>query len=953
MKMTRAQKCERLQKNLCFENLFETLCCEREQTAAVWLENGRERSYDYEELHSRVMQAAARIHDAALGRPGGWVGLCMPSCPDWPVLFWGLLAAGRKPLLLDNTLSDVEIISLLTQAGADALIAGERRTGLHGYAQRVPSELTGGAYSEAFAPAWADRIALCSSGPTEAARVYVYDGRAVCRQAMAFIERQRQRCMTHEKYGRQRTLCLLPFSHIFGLMTHVIALALEGNPQVYVRESAAETVMNICRVCRVELIVATPLLLGGFLSALELEEAARSSVRHAAFRSMQRFSLLLQSLWPEGGMWLARHVLFKKVNRRLLGPALRQIVLGGAAVPYRQLRSMAALGYCVSCGYGMTETAIVAYDGAVDMEARLGGAGRLLSIAHARVTDDGELIVGCGAIHMGQMKEGRLLPPALDANGMFHTGDIVAFDRHGRLHVRGRKQEALHRAADEWIFPDEVEAAFAGIGDVIRQTVLTASINGREALVLALSLGEGMRDAVLRRRVYIEVQERNAALPQAQRIEYALCTAEALPCSGSLKICRGALRQSIEAGEFSGELLEAENGESERFFQAVKAPSCVRRVACVEEAPEYVAWQEQLRAAPAQEEEDGDGVSFAARDFAGLGRRAEVVQAAAHAAGQEGVIACTWARRRTLEREIAGWKQAATAAVVSSVDAAYMGALGGFCGAGDLVLYDMLMPGGALACCRMSEAVCRAFPHGDVYALEGMLRAQRHKFSKVLIVCQGAYEREGDVAPIAEYVRLKRQYGCLLLVDERNTDGVLGETGAGVCEHFAIDSAGVDIRLGTLMAGGGYLCGSRPLMEYLRSIMAEEPLSPMLAAAAGESIRLLKKDCDIMRRLRRNIQLFVDGAHARGLDTCLAGECAIVPVMIGNDSDALELSLALRGKGVRVSASRYPEAPRNSARLRFYISSVHSPEEIARALDLLLETADEMGIDVRKGQREA
>ena len=131
----------------------------------------------------------------------GWA-CALETCVDWPILFWGLLAAGRKPLLLDPTLSDAGLTHLLSQAGAGAVIIGKRRDALPEIAQRLPGELTSGAYSKDFKPCWADRIALCTSGTTATSRVYVYDGRAICLQAIAFIEQQRGRCMTNEKYGR-------------------------------------------------------------------------------------------------------------------------------------------------------------------------------------------------------------------------------------------------------------------------------------------------------------------------------------------------------------------------------------------------------------------------------------------------------------------------------------------------------------------------------------------------------------------------------------------------------------------------------------------------------------------------------------------------------------------------------------------------------------------------------
>ena len=129
MSLSRDQKCELLKKNLTFENFFAVMCRDTKAVAEIWLEKDRECSWTFEEFHNRVMQAAARIRDAALGRQDGWVGLCLETQIDWPVLFWALLAAGRKPLLLDPTLKDGAIRHLMTQAGATALIVGRRRDG--------------------------------------------------------------------------------------------------------------------------------------------------------------------------------------------------------------------------------------------------------------------------------------------------------------------------------------------------------------------------------------------------------------------------------------------------------------------------------------------------------------------------------------------------------------------------------------------------------------------------------------------------------------------------------------------------------------------------------------------------------------------------------------------------------------------------------------------------------
>ena len=1071
MSLSRDQKCELLKKNLCFENFYAVLCQERDAVAEIWLEKDREQQMTYEDFNLRVTQAAARIQDAALGRPDGWVGLCLETCVDWPVLFWALLMAGRKPLLLDPTLKDAAVRHLMTQAGATALIVGRRRESLVEYAQRTPKELTEGVFSKGFQPQWADRMALCTSGTTDTSRVYVYDGRAVCLQSIAFVEQQKRRCMTNESLGRQRMLCFLPLNHVFGMMTNLFPGMLEGNPQVFLHDRAPETILKTCRLCKVEFVLAVPMLVNGISSNLQKKLAGQPRHKRAAFRTLQKISLFSQRVWPEGGLWLARNLLFKSINAQLFGPTVVQIALGGANAPYEHLRTMATLGYNVSFGYGMTETAVTAYDGDLDLKARLSGcSGQLLPIAHAKVDEKGELIIGCDAIHIGQLRDGRLLPPDLDKNGMFHTGDLVRFDSKRRLHIEGRVKDVIIGSSGENIYPDEIENTFTGIDDVEMMTVLGTGDKGREQVTLVLSLGDKLYDGAVRARVKQQVEERNRTLPAPKQARVILATAEKLPLSGTLKVKRVLLRQQIESGSFPctpldggtvpvinksvpeedttptqddiekkvleffaealaidtpilptahfiddlggdslqmlsvmlkieetyGVLLEEEDTAqctcARDVANVVRArlhgdlparhtenePGKVKPITRVEDMPEYQALQARLKSLRGENPyfvahesivrdtsivNGQEVLNFGSYNYAGMSGRPETVQAAIDAVKKYGtspsgsrLLGGQKKLHAQLEAAIAQWKHTEDAVVLVSGHATNVTFVGNFCGKGDLIVYDALAHNSIHEGCRLSDAVCKAFPHNDVAALESILRTQRDKFAKVLIVCEGAYSMDGDIAPVPEFVRLKKEYGCFLYVDEAHSAGVLGKTGAGVDEYFGLAPTDIDIKMGTLSKGlgtcGGYLAGSKALCEYLRynlpGFVFSVGLSPALAGATLKAVELLRTDPTIMERMQRNIKVFVEEAHKRQLDTCLAGHTAIIPILIGNDNDAFELSVALGRKGVFVPPAVYTAVPRNSARLRFCVISEHKPEQIIQALDILIETADEMGIDIRK-----
>ena len=143
--------------------------------------------------------------------------------------------------------------------------------------------------------------------------------------------------------------------------------------------------------------------------------------------------------------------------------------------------------------------------------------------------------------------------------------------------------------------------------------------------------------------------------------------------------------------------------------------------------------------------------------------------------------------------------------------------MGNFCGKNDLIVFDALAHNSVDQGCRLSLATAKPFPHNDYEALEGILRTQRHRYEKVLIIIEGAYSMDGDIAPVPKFVELKKKYGCFLMVDEAHSTCVIGETGGGVDEYFGLRPDDIDIKMGTLSKGlgtcGGYLAGPRSIIE--------------------------------------------------------------------------------------------------------------------------------------------
>lgn len=311
---------------------------------------------------------------------------------------------------------------------------------------------------------------------------------------------------------------------------------------------------------------------------------------------------------------------------------------------------------------------------------------------------------------------------------------------------------------------------------------------------------------------------------------------------------------------------------------------------------------------------------------------------------------------RELERTIAKWKHADDALVLVGGHSTNVTFVGNFCGERDLILYDALSHNSITQGCQLSKSDTKAFPHNDFDMLEHMLKAARDKYEKILIVVEGVYSMDGDIAPIPDFVALKKKYGAFLMVDEAHSSCVIGSKGDGVDGYFDLLPGDVDIKMGTLSKGlgtcGGYLAGEQSLIDYLRysipGFMFSVGISPPLAAASLEAVNIMMEGNPKVAALHENIKYFVEGAQRRGFDTCLAKETAIVPIMVGEDNDAYELSTLMLEHGIFVPPAVYPAVPKHQARLRFCLISEHKLHQLDYALDTLEKLFAQKGLSKRK-----
>jgi 8-amino-7-oxononanoate synthase len=300
---------------------------------------------------------------------------------------------------------------------------------------------------------------------------------------------------------------------------------------------------------------------------------------------------------------------------------------------------------------------------------------------------------------------------------------------------------------------------------------------------------------------------------------------------------------------------------------------------------------------------------------------------------------------RDLEQGLAALHGAEDAIAFVSGVSTNVTTIGSLMGSKDLILHDRLIHNSAVQGALLSGATRIPYPHNDMAALRQILAARRGHHEKVLIIAEGVYSMDGDICPLDRLVELKRSFRALLLVDEAHSIGVLGARGRGIGEHFGISGPDVDLWMGTLsktLSGcGGYIAGSKAMVELLKftapGFVYSVGMAPALAAASRAALDCMLAEPERVAALRANGRLFLDLAKEQGLDVGLSQGLNIVPIITGKSVTAARLANALFKRGINANPIIYPAVEERAARLRFFISSTHSADQIREAVSVTAE----------------
>ncbi len=342
-------------------------------------------------------------------------------------------------------------------------------------------------------------------------------------------------------------------------------------------------------------------------------------------------------------------------------------------------------------------------------------------------------------------------------------------------------------------------------------------------------------------------------------------------------------------------------------------------------------------------------LNFSSNDYLGLANDPLLKEAAIEAVKKFGagsaaarLICGSLAPHHELEEILAQFKGVEAALSFSTGYATAIGTIGAVLGKDDLIIIDKLVHASIVDAARLSGAKIRVFDHNDLDDLEKILKwADRvQNRSHTLIVTESVFSMDGDIAPLREMAALKEKYGAWLMVDEAHATGLYGKNRRGLAEECGVGDR-IEIQMGTLGkavgSAGGYICGSRKLIDLLinraRSFVFSTAPVPASSAAAAAGIRFIQSRAGNARRK----QLFARIAelNLRPASRQPRFPAAILPIIVGDNTKAVDAAAALRQRGIFAPAIRYPTVPRGQARLRITLTAAHTRSDVAELADAL------------------
>src|SRR5881275_3528429 len=355
-------------------------------------------------------------------------------------------------------------------------------------------------------------------------------------------------------------------------------------------------------------------------------------------------------------------------------------------------------------------------------------------------------------------------------------------------------------------------------------------------------------------------------------------------------------------------------------------------------------------------------INLASNNYLGLTTHPKLREAALAAIRRYGVgsgavrtVCGTMKIHMELEEKIARFKNVEACVVFQSGFTANAGTVSAILGKDDFIISDELNHASIIDGARLSRAKILVFRHKDIAHAEEQLASVKNQPGRKLIITDGVFSMDGDIGPLPQLCDLAEKYGAIMMVDDAHASGVLGRNGRGTIDHFKVHGR-VDVQVGTLSkaigALGGYVCGSRDLIEFLyhraRPFLFSTGHPPSVTATCIAAFDVLQNEPERIERLWKNTKFFKKELGGLGFNigghTTPASETPITPIIVGDGARAMEFSRELFKDGVMGTGIAFPTVPEGKARIRTIMTATHTKDELQQALELLKRVGKRMGI---------
>lgn len=350
-------------------------------------------------------------------------------------------------------------------------------------------------------------------------------------------------------------------------------------------------------------------------------------------------------------------------------------------------------------------------------------------------------------------------------------------------------------------------------------------------------------------------------------------------------------------------------------------------------------------------------IMMASNNYLGLTTHPKVVQAGLEAqkeygagAGSVPLLAGTNDLHRKLEQKLAKFKGCEDAMIFTSGYSSNVGIVSALVRETDVALNDRLNHASIIDGCRLSGGTLRTFRHNDMESLEKALQYCRKRYDGILVIVDGVFSMDGDIAKLPEINRLAREYGARVMIDEAHATGVIGAHGRGTPEHFGMEGE-IDVVAGTLSKAlggvGGFVASTKEVINYLRfyarSYMFSTAMTPAAAASLIAAIDVIETEPQLREQLWRNIRYMISNLKKLGFDLGNA-ETAIIPIIIPDEDVLRQVSKYVHNAGVFVNPVYYPAVPKGLSRLRLSLMATHTQEDLDTTLNVIEDAARKFGV---------